>query len=318
VNPTINVAPSYHGSAGGYALGGYPGGYGYPYRQSAMNGYLTGVASVTQATGQYWNDIEQARITREKANQATYDTAKKRVETEMWYESLKPKTQDLIDNEVRNDLERARRDPPQTEIWSGKSLNSLLNNVLKSPRPTAGPNIPLSEDILRGLNLVDRSSRGNLSMAKDEGKIAWPVGLQDEAFDGPRDHFTKLFGQAMSVVNSGDMPDIKLLRELRKDIKEMESTLEDQIETIAMGNYLSGKRVLTQLKQQVAGMSDPAVVKSSRSWRNEVRTVADLVGLCAGKGMEFGASATPGDERAYQAAYYSMRNYERELSMARR
>lgn len=309
--PEISFAPpppmaGYIGAAGGYP---FPA-----YRQDPMNGYLTGVASVTAATGQYWNDIQQAKITREQARVASMDTARKGLELEMWYERQKPKTQDLVDAAVRTDLERARRDPPMTEVWSGQSLNALLNNILKSPRPTGGPAIPLPEDTLRGLNLVDRSSRGNLSLAKDEGKINWPVSLQDESFDGPRDHFSRLFGQAMSAINSGDAPDFKLTRDMRKDLKDMADRLEDQVETLSPGAYLSGRRVINQLKEQVAGMSDPSVVKMSRSWRGEVKTVADLVNVCQSKGLQFGASASPGDERAYTSAYYAVRSYERDLS----
>jgi hypothetical protein len=287
-------------------------------RQDPMNGYLTGVASVTTATGQYWNQIEQARLTREEARRSSFETQKQQVELERWYEAQKPKTQDLVDAAIRTDLETARRDPPPTEIWSGKSLNSLMNNLLKSPRPTAGPQIPLAEDVVRGLNMVDKSSRGDLSLAKDEGKIAWPESLQEEAFDVPRDRFSKMFGQAMGQINSGEMPDFKLVREMRKDLKVMETTLEDLVEKISPGAYLSGRRVINQMKTQVAGMSDPAVVKSSRSWRNEVKTVADLVGQCQ-KGMSFGPSVSPGDERAYTAAYYALRNYERDMAqLARR
>ncbi|NBO92760.1 MAG: hypothetical protein EBV06_10700 [Planctomycetia bacterium] len=325
VNQTITQIPSYTGGIGGYSLGTMSGYNPYMYnppwgtRQTALNGYLTGVASVTTATGEYWNQIGQAQLTREQARRSSYDTARKRIETEMWYESLKPKTQDLIDAAVREDLERARRDPPATEIWSGKSLNALLNNILKCPQPTNGPTIPLTDDMLRGLNLVDKSSRGNLSMAKDEGKIAWPEALQEEVFDGPRDRFSKLFSQAISSVNAGAMPDFKVIRELRKELKDMETQLDDQVDKISTGSYLAGRRTLNQLKTQVAGLSDPAVVKSSRSWRNEVRTVGDLVRICQTLGMEFGASASPGDERAYTATYYSLRNYERDLvQLARR
>src|SRR4051812_7265904 len=64
--PTPTSASSYTGGVGNYSLMTAPmNPYMYnPYgmRQDPMNGYLTGVASVTTATGQYWNQIEQARL----------------------------------------------------------------------------------------------------------------------------------------------------------------------------------------------------------------------------------------------------------------
>ncbi|MGL4551732.1 MAG: hypothetical protein ACRC33_11135 [Gemmataceae bacterium] len=313
VNPTINVTQPFAGSSGMYGLTTAPMYPGF-FQQSAMNGYLTGVASVTAATGEYWNQIQQARLTREEARRSSFDTARKRVELEMWYESIKPKTQDLIDNTVRADLERARRDPPQTEIWSGQSLNALMNNILKSPNPTSGPNIPLSQDTLRGLNLVDRSSRGNLSMAKDEGRIAWPESLQEETFDGPRERFSKLFAQSISAINAGDAPDIKALREMRKELRDMTETLEGQVSSISPAGFLSGRRVLNQLRDQVAGMSNPAVLSVNRGWRTEVQTVADLVGVFKKQGLTFGPAVAPGDERAYNVVFFALRNYERSLA----
>jgi hypothetical protein len=307
---------------GGVGFGGF-GGFGMPmggvFVQDPMNGYLTGVAAVTEATGQYWNNIQQARITREQSRQMSYDTARQRVELEAWYESRKMKTQDLVDNQVRTDLERARRDPPQTEIWSGKALNALLNNILKHPTPTAGPNIPVSSEILQGINLTDRASRGNISLSKDEGRIAWPIGLQEEVFDGPRDSFSKLFAEATSAINSGAMPEIKNIRQMRRDLDTLQQMLEDQIETISPGTFLSGRRIINQLKEQVAGMSDPALCRSCQTWRQEARTVSDVVKVCLTKGLQFGAAVSPGDERAYTAFYFQFRNYERDLmSLARR
>ncbi|MFQ3594311.1 MAG: hypothetical protein SNJ82_14125 [Gemmataceae bacterium] len=304
------------GGFGGLGFGGF-GGWGMPiggvFVQDPMNGYLSGVASVTAATGQYWNDIQQARIMREQARQMRNETVRRRVELEAWYESRKMKTQDLIDNQVRTELERARRDPPMTEIWSGQALNALLNNILKHPRPTSGPNIPLSSEILRGINLVDRATRGNISLAKDEGRIAWPLGLQEEEFDGPRESFSKLFNDAISQINSGVTPDVKMVRQMRRDLDTMKQKLEDKIETISPGTYLSCRRTLNQLRDQVAGLSNPALCRSCLTWRQEAQTVADVVNVCLTKGLQFGAAVSPGDERAYTAFYFQLRNYERGL-----
>jgi len=304
------------GGFGGWNLGGW-GNWDRPYGgvfvQDPFNGYLTGVASVTAATGQYWNDIQQARITREQARQMSYDTARQRVELEAWYESRKMKTQDLIDNQVRTDLERARRDPPMTEIWSGQSLNALLNNILKHPRPTSGPHIPLSQEILQGINLIDRTSRANISLAKEEGRIAWPLGLQEEEFDEPRERFSKLFAQAISQINSGSLPEVRDLRQMRRDLETMQQKLEEQIQTLSPGTYISCRRTLNQLREQLAGLSNPSLCRSCQTWRQKARTVADVVNVCLTTGLHFGPAVAPGDERAYTAFYFQLRNYERAL-----
>src|SRR5262249_52340704 len=156
--------------------------------------YLQGTADLTVATGQYWKDIEAARITREQSRQMSLETQRQQIQFEMDYERLKMDSARAARINQRNALlEIARTDPPMTEVWSGQTLNILLSSVLNNSTPTTGPRIPLEEDTLRGLNLIDKSSRANVSLAKDEGKISWPTALQDEVYDAPRDHFSKLF-----------------------------------------------------------------------------------------------------------------------------
>lgn len=320
ISPTPALPPpSYTGSSGGFMMSPYGFGYGAGF-VNPNAAYLQGLADYTVATGQYWKDIQAARITREQATQMSLDTQRKKIQFEMDYERLKYDTaRRTAEDQRRALLQNARRDPPMTEVWSGQTLNILLKSILDSSNPTAGPNIPLDEEVLRGINLIDKSSRANVSLSKDEGKISWPIALQEEVYDESRDQFSKLFSQAMGSVGSGVVPDFKLLREMRKLLKELNTTLEARFDSTSPGEYLAARRVLGQLKEQVNGMSDPGIVKGNKNWRASVKTVADLVGFCMKNGMEFGGSVSPGDQRAYSAAYYSLRNYERELySVARR
>ena len=62
---------SYGGS--GYGGGSYGGG-GYGGYQDPLGAALQGEARLTMATGTYWKDISQARLTREQANQAALVT----------------------------------------------------------------------------------------------------------------------------------------------------------------------------------------------------------------------------------------------------
>ncbi|MFM7151358.1 MAG: hypothetical protein ACKO23_16095, partial [Gemmataceae bacterium] len=85
---TINNTPPSNSSGGGiYAGGGYHGGFGmgWGYQPNSMGyGYaLMGTAEYTRAAGQYWNEIESARMSREKVSQEQINTQRKRVEWEM-------------------------------------------------------------------------------------------------------------------------------------------------------------------------------------------------------------------------------------------
>ncbi|MFO0876343.1 MAG: hypothetical protein U0840_03135 [Gemmataceae bacterium] len=305
------------GSGGGGGGGGWGGGMGmgmgWGYMPNSM-GYgmgMMGIADYTRASGQYWNDIESARMSREVVRQMQVDTQRKQMEWEMEYEKLRPTAIKMRDSERAADLDWARNDPPKTEIWSGRSLNVLLRSIFNSPSPAGGPRIYLEPTTVRGLNLTDRTTRGNLSLAKDDGKIDWTDALQEEPFDSLRDEFSKNFARAMRGANEGTAPDRTQLRELRNGLSKISDKLEDMVRDLPPSRYIESRRLINRLQDQISGLSNPRVVRSSNEWRRNVQTVADLVEYALKNGLEFGPAVAPGDEAAYTAAYFAIRAYER-------
>lgn len=297
--------------------GGFMPGYYSPWgvRENAYGAALQGMASLTAATGQYYQDIQQARITREQSRQMHMDTQRKQLQLEMDYERYyRPTSAKLITQQREQDLDWARKGPPTSEIWSGAALNTLLQSILRSPAPTAGDPVMLSEAALNALHLTDGTTRANLALARDAGKINWPDALDTAAFDADRDRFSQNFATATTYAQSGKMPERAMIREMRDDLKRMESRLEDQVRDISPTDFILARRMLNQLRDNVQGLSNPQVVKgASRDWRRNVRSVSDLVAHCKANGLEFGPAVAPGDQAGYTAAYYSMRQYERSV-----
>jgi hypothetical protein len=309
-----------------YSLSTIPGGY-VPSSSPSYQSYypppytyvppaaatLMGAASLTSASGQYWNQIQQARLLREQSYQASIDTRRKLIEYELWYETVRPTAPKMLAKEKATDIDWARNYAQNSEIWSGRTLNVLLKSVFASPSPTRGPNIPLDETTLRGLNLTDMTTRGNLALAKDDGKIDWPEALQDTPYDEVRDRFSKNFNTAIKTVQQGEQPPIALLRDLRADLKSLDEKLDEQVRDLPPSRWIEGRRQLNKLKDTIKGLSNARICKSCNdSWKKNVRTVAELVAYCMKNGLEFGPAAAPGDSPCYTAAYYALRSYERE------
>jgi hypothetical protein len=319
VVPTYAVSPYALGAYGGY----YPYYYGYggPGLAGPGIGYgmaLQGLASYTQSAGQYWKDIQQARILREQSRQAAIDTQRKRLEWEMEYEKLRPTAPKMMAAERAADLDWARMDPPSTEIWSGRALNTLLRSIFASPAPTRGPNISLEPDTVRGLNLTDGAARGSLALAKNGGQIAWTEALQESAFDGLRERFARNFARAIQDVSAGEALSRAQLGELRSDLKGLQEKLDDMIRDLPPSRWIESRRLLNKLGDAVTGLANPRLCKAcGRDWRKGVHTVADLVSYCLKNGLEFGPAAAAGDEPCYTAAYYALRAYERGLAGTR-
>jgi hypothetical protein len=307
------VAPSYAGAPGF-------GGFGYPYqRVTPYEGYLQGLASVTAATGQYYKDVQSARITRYQANQAGLDFARDRLKFERDYEAGKWRAyrEDLA-GEKRTALDNARTDPSNAEIWSGKTFNVLLKSILNSSHPTSGPNIPVPAKTMGGINFSDKTSRGNVSMVKDEGKIEWTEALGYKAFDESRDRFQKDYNAAVSSIRSGTTPNRDLMASLKKDLRSLEDDLMAETSNLSPGEYTTSRRLINQLKETVTGLGNPKLARQYAGSKKEFRTVAEVVDHCMRNGLEFGPAVAAGDEQAYSAFYYYLRNYERGVSgMAR-
>ncbi|MGL4553291.1 MAG: hypothetical protein ACRC33_19165 [Gemmataceae bacterium] len=313
---------------GGYGLSTFPGAGGFPapyqfnppffgYQQDPMNGYLTGVASVTSATGQYWKDIQSARLTREEARRSSFETARKRIELETWYERQKPKTQDIVDATVRTDLDRARKDPAMTEVISGKSLNDLRNNVLKLGRLTRGPNISLEEETLKHINLASPAVSGSVGLLRDGGKFAWPLSLQEKQFDELRDRLSRNIVKAVEEIKVGDVKPV-LLRDITSDQKALEGLVDNSQDDLPISQYLQAKSFMRQVSSAVASLKDPSIKKYfNNTWNAKGRTVAELMEHMRSEGLTFGPAA-PGDEAAYMAVYYAVREFESGLSLAQK
>jgi hypothetical protein len=314
---------------GGYGLSTAPGGGGMPFpyqynpgygiRQDPMNGYLTGVASVTSATGQYWKDIQSARLTREEARRSSFETTRKQIELQRWYEAQKPKTQDIIDSTVKSDLDRARKDAPMTEVIAGKSLNDLLNNVRKLGRLTRGPNIQLEEETLKHINLTSPAVSGNVGLLKDGGKITWPLSLQEKQFEVIRTRLSRNIEQAVDAIKTNDgKVEARLLLDIEADRKALAELVKNSQDDLTIGQYLEAQRFMGQLSAAVNALKDPQVKKYfSNTWNAKGKNVAELMEHMKTEGLNFG-SAGPGDEAAYMALYYALREFESGLALAQK
>jgi len=300
----LNAYGNYVGAQASYvgAQASYVGAYG---------NYLNGVSNVITATGRYHNQIQEARITRERSRQMVLDTQRKTIEFLMWYDTVRPTAPKLLLAEETANLDLARNHALKTDIWSGRALNVLLGSIVKSSTTSLGPNVPLNETVLRGINLTDGSTRANLAMTKNEGKIDWPEALQDKSFDEVRNRFSKNFEVAVFQVSDSGPPSRPQLKDLRADLKSLEEQLETQVHDLTPSRYIESRRLLKQLNDTVRGLSSAKLVRSPHAdWRRNVKTVSDLVAYCQQNGLEFGP-AVDGDKAAYTAAYTALRNYER-------
>lgn len=318
-NPYLGGAATLGG--GGYGLsttGGYGGGGygGYGSYIPPFGAELQGYADLTRATGQYWKDISQARLKREEYLRSALDTERKRIELRRWYESTKLTAQQMRDRELATDLERARKNPPGTEIWSAKPLNDLLRSI-QSHKLTAAVPPTLDEGILPHINLTDGTSRGNVGMLKDGGNLDWPESLKESIFDKGRNRLARNLRLAVDQLKHNDPLEVSLVKDIKADFAEMSKLLSDNAGDLSPAQYIEAKRFLNQLSEAIRSLSDPKAVNYfNGKWVARGKNVAELVSFLTKEGLVF-APASPGDESAYNALYVAMRNYEAALQSSK-
>jgi hypothetical protein len=309
---SLSTSPSY----GGSPYGGSPFGYGSFIPDSFAYGYgLQGMASLTKATGEYWKDIQSARMGREAANQMRLDTRRKEIEFEIWREQMRATAPKMAEAERRTELDRARKDPPDTEILSGKSLNVLLKSI-QSGKLNTGPTIRVEEDTLKHLNLTGGTSAGNIGMLKDGAKLNWPESLMDSSFDEARRGLNTKLIEAVELLKDRNKLPPALLKDIRGHYKTLSDKLNESADDRSPSQDIEARRFLNQVNSAIRALSDPKVINYfNNTWNAKGRNVSEMVDHMTREGLTF-APAAPGDEAAYRSIYQAMRAFEIGMHLA--
>ncbi|MFO0878415.1 MAG: hypothetical protein U0840_13840 [Gemmataceae bacterium] len=301
-------------SPGGPAMigGGFGGGFGWGFTPNSMGyGYaLMGIADYTRASGQYWKDIQSARMGREQVSQMQIETARRRIQFEMWYETVRPTASKMRDTEMATDLDRARKDPPDSEIVSGRVLNTLLKSVQSTGRPGRGPNIPLEEDTLKHINLNGGTSAGNVGILRGGVNLNWPESLQEGGFDEPRKRLTRNLRTAVDTIKDREPIPPALRKDIQGDFKTINDKVSESADDMSPAQYIESRRFLNQLNSAIKALSDPKVGNYfNNTWNARGKNVGEMVENMTREGLTF-AAATSGDEAAYRSLYQALRAYE--------
>lgn len=306
-----------------YSTGyGVPGGYYNPYQYypnyygysggDPYGGYLSGAASVVNAQGQYLVNTQKAYLGKEQVRSAMIDNRRKAFDEWMYEKANTPTLNDTRVKEQQDELRRALTQPPETEIWSGKTLNDMLANAQQmTARGVQGPDVPLNAQLLKNIN-VSVKQQGNASLLKEPEKLKWPLSLRtlppkDTARE-LRDQIDNLMVQGKKQAMTGDV-DAGVLDELDRSISKLRGMLKDQVSNISFGDYTAARRYLTDLDQAVTILKQADASKYvSGAYAAKGHSVNELVDYMSQNGLKFSA-ATAGDEGAYSGLYQAFLRY---------
>ncbi len=300
-----------NGNGGGYGLAGF-GYIGTQWMMNPYQGYLQGAASLTNANAQYQVTIQQAKLMRQEAIRSSFQTRRAAIEQAEYERAHMPDPEKIRQEQLAREIDRARNSPPLTEVWSGKSLNTLLRNAITlQSQGVRGPTIALNEDTLRSINPTAGDTRGNIGLLKDNGNLQWPHPLTDDIFKEARVDLSRHMKLAVQTVTAGNKsPDASTLNDMQIDLKRLNEMLDASVSSLSLDQYTEAKRYLRQVGNALTALRDRNVSNYfSDNWRPRGRTVAELVKFMADKGLWF-APATPGDEPSYLALYHALAAFD--------
>jgi hypothetical protein len=293
---------------------GYGGGYGASYDMNPYTGYLTGAAALTGANANYQKTIQDARLVHEQAKGSHAETRRKILEEATYERTEWFKRYDLnvvYQRDQAGDLDRARHDPPLTEILSGQALNSLLTHLEKQQGKGEQESIvPLTEDMLQSINVSGQETRGNPGLLKCNGRLQWPLSLTASEFADSRERLSTRLADAVNTAKNSNLVPVSNIKDIRGELNSLHRVLGANVSEMSPSQYIEAKRFLNQLQGAVKALEDPGVANYfNQRWVPQGKNVAELVKYMSDRGLVF-APAVPGDTDAYRALYRALQAFD--------
>src|SRR5262245_29047110 len=132
-------------------------------------GYLRGAADVIGAQSRYLISIQEANLLREQVRARQIENRRSAFDHYLYVRENTPSPEQLRSEERTQRRDRARNDPPVTEIFSAVSLNDLLAD-LQQVSLTGVRDLPLDADIVRRVNLTSNRNGSNIGVVRNAGR----------------------------------------------------------------------------------------------------------------------------------------------------
>ncbi len=321
LNPSLGLSSLATLSANPYGAGGLAnsayGGAGQnpygSYYEDPNGAYLRGLGQVTDSQGRFMVNQQQAYLLREQFRSQKIATDRKAFD-EYLYERLKTPTAEEERRRLQTQaVQRALNHPPVTEIWSGRALNDLLEDLQAQPTGTdsaagSSQSISLDEEGLKHINVT--KGAGNIGLLKNGGRFEWPVALAGSAHAPERDRLTALAQEALRQIEFNSRAEAGTIRQLTAGLDDLRGQLRNNGRNVSASEYIEAKKFLSDFDDAVTALRHADVGNSIAGQEVfKAKTVSELVRRMTEQGLHF-APAVAGDEGAYQTLHQRLVEYD--------
>jgi len=315
--PVVNTYQQFTGGGGGgYGGGGWGGGWGYGGGGGGggMGSYLQGLSSLTNSNAQWYFTNQQSRLAQQQVEEAKVAVKRAKFDEAMYEKANTPTRAELDEKDRQEALRLARNQPANGDIWSGKALNLIMSAIVQTQTTTLvkGPSIPISEEILRHLNMTTSTAAGSVGIFKN-GDLQWPMVLRGPEFREPRENINKIAPEAVRQAASGSL-EPNTYKKMKNAIEDLSDLIKRMAGDLSPGEYIQSKRFANNLEEGLKNLSEPNSVNYLNGrWAAKGATVGALVDHMTSNGLKF-APAVEGDYPFYTSFYNLLLGYDAGLS----
>ncbi|MBI2804443.1 MAG: hypothetical protein HYX68_05590 [Planctomycetes bacterium] len=280
-------------------------GFNYGNSEGAI---LMGNADVMRAYGTTVTNLEQARLMREQWHQAKLETRKKAFDLKMYIEANTPSYNEVLEKNMKLLLRRIQNNSLPGEVSSGKSLNFLLDDLRKHPNQKLSQDSgQLSYDILKHLNVT--KNQYGLGLFRDDGKLTWPVALQERMTVTQRKALDGQIQRLVTEATKGRL-DATALKDIRAEVDKLREELVKKANEVPSTQYTDAKRFLQEFHEATVALErgEAPVQADFQRYIESGKSIQEIAKYMVTRGLRF-ASATAADEAAYRAIHSALATY---------
>jgi hypothetical protein len=286
--------------------------YGSYLDPNSLN--LWAASQIISAQGQLMQNQQQAFAMREQARSDSIANRQKLLD-ELLYERAKAPTAEDDRQKLANEQTlRSLNGPDLTEIWSGRALNDIVANLRRSTSKAgevvAGDrSLPLDDNAFKHINVTAMKGLANVSLLRDQGRLAFPVALSGPDLQAEREEINSLTQKAVEQAQAQGQVDPGLVRQLGHAVEQMQLVLRKKGKDLPPAFYMEARTFMSNLSEAVRGLGQKDIGNYfNGKYALKAKTVSDLLAQLAEFGLQF-APALPGDEAAYVALHSALASY---------
>jgi hypothetical protein len=206
----------------------------------------------------------------------------------------------------------AQRRVPLAEIYSGKALNDLLDEIATAhSHGQKGPAVVLDAALLRRIN-VGPPDGGNFGLLAAGTKLTWPKVFRQEKLQGVCVKVEAMLMRARTALQQD--PTKPIAKSVLVDvavggIRILEITLDQDVNDLTPSQYIEGRRYLHRLRDAVTALKNPNAERFvDGTFAARGQSVAELTDYLRRQELRFNA-AVDGQEEAYRSLFESLKAY---------